>query len=413
MSNTIHQSISCIFYALILLVCINTNSEASFNEVLNQVRAMQNEFNRRCIVTDISADGTTVAGYKTEFYPENDNTKFRPFLWKKDKLINLPLGEYQRGKVSDLSADGNIAVGFALPMKKNSIAVRWVAGKFEKLEGFSDRVSSAAYQVSADGKINVVNVSPSQSLMERQSFVGENGKYKKISLPTSIDTVPIKMSGDGKTIVGNFIVEKPFHRAFHWQNDTFQKITLDPKWSSAVDVSHDGSVIIGTLGAHNNTIYLQKKEGTLLFRLQEGKTARWVNLSGDGKVMVATISDRKLPKILSPIASIDLLDNKTGQEIKSYISNNGIDPTTLLKFLAKVYVFWERENWAPTELAAILDNSENTMSDWNLEYVVDISQDGNVLVGMGAYQGKSASWIIHLPSIKNRQYKAPTIKKIC
>ncbi len=419
MSRTITSYVSIALSSLLILTSSQAEVKASFKEVLNEVQRLKKEFNRTCIVTNISADGSTVAGFKTTFYPETDNTKFTPFLWKQDKFTILPIGEYDRGKVSDISSDGSISVGFVQRLKENSIAVKWVDGKLEKIAGINETKSSVANQVSADGNVVSIDISTSTSAMERRSFVGKNGKYKEISLPSSIDTVAVDMSGDGNTIIGTFVEESPFRRAFHWHDNSFHKVNLDPKWSNADSVSYDGSVIAGTVGGHDKTIYLQKtNQGTLLFRLKEKKKAMWVDLSGDGTMITATIFNQKLfePQTYNPISSIDLIDNKTGKEIKSYISHTNVNDTVQQEntlTISKIYAFWEHDNWKPTDLVTFMEKSGVNMSDWDLEHVYDISHDGSVLVGIGAYKGKSAAWIIHLPVQNGSQSKSPSIRKIC
>ncbi len=184
-----------------------------------------------------------------------------------DPQTTLPpfSGSYPSAEVygTDLGADGTVVVGFAnyggpdATHFSKDHAFRWTAaGGTVDIDGRDkDTTSSAAYAVSADGKVVAGRMSDGTSTTVSHAF-----RWTEASVMTDLGVIggsgsseALGISGDGKVLVGDSSVDSTSAvHAFRWtQGGLFQDLgTLsnaggDYDSSFAKDASYDGSVVVG------------------------------------------------------------------------------------------------------------------------------------------------------------------------
>ncbi len=155
--------------------------------------------------------------------------------------VSQPNSGCADGYAYGVSADGRVVVGEFRPSGYWH-AFRWDNGVLLDL-GTLGGLESVALDVSADGNI-VVGFSGSAS-GGRRAFRWENGLMLDIVGSGSLAEA---VSADGSTVAGSFHTGSYWH-AFRWRNGVTQDlgyIAWNLSW--AHDVSTDGSVVVGTSG---------------------------------------------------------------------------------------------------------------------------------------------------------------------
>lgn len=203
----------------------------------------------------VSADGSVVAGayrrpdFRTEAY-----------RWRIGESIeglgDLPGGQFN-SFASDVSANGQIIVG-ASTTASGDEAFRWTQPT--GIVGIGDlpggRTESTAFGVSADGSVVVGDAIGANNRREAFRWTGTTGMVGLGFLPHGTETsTAAAVSADGSTVVGNNILPPPpgsIHsqlEAFRWTQATGIRGLGDLPGgltqSNAVDVSADGSVVVG------------------------------------------------------------------------------------------------------------------------------------------------------------------------
>jgi uncharacterized membrane protein len=146
--------------------------------------------------------------------------------------------------------------------------------------------------MSADGSV-VVGTSASTA-----GFRWPQELTKPLGLPGAVDVVPHAISADGSTIVGESLFREGLSglrsEAFRWTEEN-GSVALGPSNSIALDVSSDGSVVVGTsfaFGAfywteQTGMIRLQDLLGSLGVTNLDGWTlTRAEGISPDGRILV-------------------------------------------------------------------------------------------------------------------------------
>lgn len=201
----------------------------------------------------VSDDGTVVAG-------NSGNVFFGDYLgfrWTEAggmvTVGDLPGGSEFSGAWA-VSADGGTVVGFSsstsAPLAE---AYRWTTREGIVGLGFANPRAffSAAYDVSADGLI-VAGTSHDDALRFQAVRWSEPDGFTLLGFlyDGSVETGANAISGDGATIVGSDIRDEPktLFEAFRWtEADGLVGLGVPPDCmeSGALDVSFDGSVVIG------------------------------------------------------------------------------------------------------------------------------------------------------------------------
>ena len=212
-------------------------------------------------VEAVSADGARIAGATEAPHP-------RPAAWASGSGWTFLLDNDWSGYAKDLTADGQTIVGFFSDPNNNVVAFRWTAdGGAEDLNqtyaglltgSLVPSVLSEANAISPDGRyivgggFNGQTLQPEPFLLDTQTpavhFLGLPGS--PIYAASAMD-----VSADGEVVVGTALAGgQPPGRAFWWTPDTgiedlnevFADALSDGSWlTEALAVSADGRYIAG------------------------------------------------------------------------------------------------------------------------------------------------------------------------
>src|SRR5688572_21980897 len=172
-------------------------------------------------------------------------------------------GEAHHSGANGVSADGSVVVGFARA-GGHSRAVRWEAGRVERVGFLPGEAQSEANAVSADGSVVVgrayiSSMIPEVPLRDR-AFRWQAGAVADLgALGPPSPTAPARsaadgVSGDGSVVVGSAAsaasAASPATTAlaFAWSNGAMRGLGDVPGgdfYSHATDVSRDGAVVVG------------------------------------------------------------------------------------------------------------------------------------------------------------------------
>ncbi len=169
---------------------------------------------------------------------------------------------------------------------------------------------SKAVDVSHDGSLVVGLGSPGNFLHGTTALRWENGVLEALSLgELAASTVrSLRVSGDGRVIVGNGWDTVFFNRAFRWEEGVVTEIEPVGGEAQAAAVSDDGSVIVGSVGQSSPfpRVPARWDDGVpsiLDFVPGTGVGDRAWSVSGDGAVVFAVDDDQLVQWIGShPIA---------------------------------------------------------------------------------------------------------------
>lgn len=198
---------------------------------------------RQIVVIFLSADGSVTAG--TENPPGSVE---RPFIWTaSDGLRNLETSPGHRGTlVSDISADGSTVVGYERTSNGGFMARRWTIGGDARSLGTLGGAWSQSTAVSDDGSVVVGYAYNEQGRYRAFRWTSASGMQDLGSLggPTSRATA---LSADGSVVVGYSSNLAGQWRAFRWtSSEGMQNLgSIGAMDARAYAVSADGSVVYG------------------------------------------------------------------------------------------------------------------------------------------------------------------------
>jgi len=189
----------------------------------------------------VSADGTTIVGYVT-------GTGGIPFRWTESTgmvELSMPAG-WSGCEAFAVSADGSVVVGVDGGTSGRE-AWRWTPGGGGVGLGFVAGYpwESAAYGVSAEGSV-VVGISFSDVLYKAFRWTQSTGMIGLVHPPGVSHSSAVDVSADGSTVVGSFVT--PVHEAFRWTPGSGMVslgLLADHYASSAQAISGDGSIVVG------------------------------------------------------------------------------------------------------------------------------------------------------------------------
>jgi probable HAF family extracellular repeat protein len=214
----------------------------------------------------VSADGSVVVGEAADGALNNAGRAFR---WTQTggmtSLGILPTGA--TSAATGVSADGSVVVGTSNVQRGGSVpffasrAFRWTAeGGMENLGSISFDGTSAAYGVSADGRVVVGEGSDMAVNAQQRAFrwTREAGMVSLGTLAGGHLSAALAVNADGSVVVGWSSVSDGGHRAFRWTDASGMQSVED--WlrahgipvavdvtAEATGVSGDGSIVAGNL----------------------------------------------------------------------------------------------------------------------------------------------------------------------
>ena len=308
----------------------------------------------------ISPDGSTVVGLSTSALGTDQNTV--AFRWDKiNGMQNLgslsPSNVNSRSLASSLS--GDVIVGHSRSPQGNEAFI-WT--ETNGLQGLGDLSSapfhSSANGISGDGSIVVGGSISSQEAFEWRSSTGMQGLG---FLPGGSTSIAAAISFDGQVIVGSANQNGGFGQAVMWDADrnpiTLGDLPGGSNEGNAIDVSNDGSVIVG---------WVQSSNGVEAFRWDDQ----------NGMIGLGTLGSHSFASAVSGDGTVI---------VGSSLPSGGND------------VFIWNETDGMQSLTEILTNAGNDLSGWELVDANGISDDGTRISGYGINPlGKNEAWLIDL-----------------
>ena len=307
-------------------------------------------------------------------------------------------------------------------------AVRWRDGTLTGLGVPPPATRTSAWGVSGNGEVVVGSANgdyaAQQPRQEAFRWTETEGLVRLGFLPS--DGVRYRdhssgagaASADGSVIVGSSRITKrpnePGQEAFRWEGGVMEPLGLLPggTWSTALDVSADGTVVVGNADAATGAgqaFRWTEQEGMLgLGSLPGGNgESRAYSVSADGSTVVG--QSRAAPVFenegylqaflwkpdLGMVALCDLYVCSVGGESRAYAVTD--DGRTVVGYAGGSFIWREGigarylDDYLVTELG--LD-----LRGWQLDYVEDISGDGRVIVGRGRNPaGNFEGWVVVIP----------------
>ncbi len=250
----------------------------------------------------VSGDGSVIVG------SSNGSLGYEAFRWTSSTGM-VGLGAFTGGSTtasnaSDISGDGSVIVGSS----NGSLgyeAFHWTSsGGMEGL-GYlvESNQSSSAGDVSNDGSVVVGWSGPASGITEAIRWTASGGMEGLGDLPGGIpgtnegeiNSLASAVSADGSVVVGTGNMDywdlllgghqqDSIKEAFYWTNETgmvgLGNLAGGDLWSTATDVSSDGTVIVGnSASASGDDVFLWTSEGGME-SLTSILTAAEIDLTG-------------------------------------------------------------------------------------------------------------------------------------
>ncbi len=243
----------------------------------------------------ISADGAVAAGVGIS---GNGTEGFR---WSGGPLVGLGdlAGGFFYSHAFEISGDGNVIVGLSRT-DEGDFPFRWEDGVMTNLsEDFDgDAPDGYARSISNDGQVIIGDIS---TTMGTRMFRWQSGVMEAITNPPGGAVASARsLSADGSVIVGHAAIAPGHVEAFRWEASAYQFLGDLPGGavdSRAIDVSADGSVIVGVSNGSNGPAPfiwdgahgMRNLDDVLRLRLKldlDGWTlSEAVGVSGDGRTI--------------------------------------------------------------------------------------------------------------------------------
>ncbi|MBU1002452.1 MAG: autotransporter domain-containing protein [Proteobacteria bacterium] len=263
----------------------------------------------------VSADGSVVVGDSSD----SDN-KTQAFRWSGGTMTGLGFLDttYKYSSATGVSANGSVVVGDSSDSADNRRAFRWTesSGVMTDLGTLGGHDRSGANAVSADGLVVVGDCYDSgYSNYEAFRWVSDGtatgGTMASLGFLDTSGTYTVShaygVSSDGSVVVGYSYDSDDNVQAFRWVSDGSASggsmaglgfLSSVSKWSQAIAVSTNGSVVVGKSyddGGDSHAFYWTESSGmvTLASLLAAGGVdlTGWVleeasGVSGDGTIIV-------------------------------------------------------------------------------------------------------------------------------
>jgi probable HAF family extracellular repeat protein len=312
----------------------------------------------------VSADGSVVAGRSHSELTDNNPEAFR---WTSGTGL-VALGGFAGGPeascVNDMSADGQVLVGYGTEADRVQAAMWRADGTMVGLGTLFGR-NSFANGISADGSVVVGSSETLDGNSAAFRWTQETGMRAITDL--SMNTRAIAVSGDGQVIAGNsgFYAQQ----RFRWteQEGMILMDNLGYPDGRTVALSHDGSVMTGSFRVDETRHVAWRwteEAGTMLLELPEGiRGAKATDISADGsRIVGVAVGLRRRAFLWDETEGFLFLDELLESEF-------GID-----------------------------------LSDWSISQANAISADGMTIAGTGGHnvdphgwQWETEAWVLTLP----------------
>ena len=203
----------------------------------------------------VSDDGSVIVGMSSSSVGGN-----RAFRWTQSSgMVPLDVPGYARGSGKGISGDGLVAVGGAVNVQGSPEAFRWTSGSAITMGDLpGGRFTSTATSASFDGAVVVGYGSSSAHWEEAYRWTESTGMVGLGVLPSSITnpySEALDVSADGSVIVGQSL-DDSHAEAFLWDTVHGMRSLQDVLSAAGIDltgwqlhraygVSADGMVIVG------------------------------------------------------------------------------------------------------------------------------------------------------------------------
>lgn len=247
-------------------------------------------------VTALDRDGSTLVGFS---YVDGDQHATR---WTEEGVQDLGLLGGAASSALAVSGDGSIVVGVSDVDGGNREAFRWSGGTMQSLGTLHGQTTGIANLISNDGSIiaGSARVSDGTGGSNSRVFVWRDGVLSDIGDLGGANVTATAMSTDGSTIIGQSGHDNPdvstSPQAFYWRDGVMREVgylpTDDPDraYTVAKAVSGDGGVIVGSVrgevGGDAMAFRWTEESGIVALGTLGGETSRAIDVSEDGTTIV-------------------------------------------------------------------------------------------------------------------------------
>lgn len=195
----------------------------------------------------VSADGSVIVGTRTSLEDaELWNGQRNAFRWTRRGGLRLldPLGPW--GRITGLSADGNVFAGTRVDDDGTQHAFVWENGRLRQI-GWGSETSGMALGISADGRVVVGCSQPAPSSPGHAFLWNCRSGMKDLGTLDDGDTVADLASADGSVVAGWALMPDGSTRAFRWTRQRGMRPLETPGVGNfaASFTSADGDVLVG------------------------------------------------------------------------------------------------------------------------------------------------------------------------
>jgi len=320
------------------------------------------------------------------------------------------LGRVERNNEQDgalsVSADGTVVVGSAIdPANRVERAFRWTAAGGMQFLGTLGGSRSRAYGVSDDGSVVAGWAQISNGSYRAFRWTAVSGMQSLGTLGGYSNSLAFGISADGLVVVGRlqgFFVWDPT-RAFRWTaSGGLRNLgTFGGSFSGAVDVSADGSVVVGW--AYNTAGNGRAFRWTQSTGLQDlgtlgGCCSEASGVSADGSVVVGSAQNAGgQNRAFRWTASGGMQDLGTLGGNASWAWGVSADGSVVVGYAQNADGQWRAFRWTASGGMEDLNTTYASLltPDSYLEWAFDISADGRCIVGRG-WNAVTGSWEAYL-----------------
>ena len=319
--------------------------------------------------TGISADGSTVIGYG----PNALGTE--AFRWTQSgglqSLGVISNGVDHNSYAGAVSADGSVIAGYSTTTSGAFNAFRWTqATGMVSLGGVGGNDGFTRADDMSDDGSTIVGYSQTAAAPNGAGYRWNqaNGieNIGTLSAPYNVWSWARGISADGSTIVGQSNSFSSGH-AFRWSESggfVDLGVAAGASSSGATDIANNGTIVGGGKVGTSNLAMIRTEVGgwEILGTLAGYNNSSEAGISADGSLVYGMVFN--LPTTSTPFT----------QEGMVWDSNHG------MRFA---------DDWLTQDHG--LD-----LSDWTIQYVSGISDDGLVAVGYGLHNGNVEAWVADL-----------------
>lgn len=305
---------------------------------------------------------------------------------------------------SDVSDDGSVVVG---SVNSGEFATKWTLPdtSIENLSG-ANAISGRALAASADGSVIVGEFTQADSTSLGRAFrwTQRDGQVELPPLIPDTAAIAFGVSGDGSIAVGMSVGEGGIYNAVVWSGLSTPRLlegVPTDELSYASDVSHDGQVIVGTVG-ELAAVWEGAESPPILLELPGGTRFSHANdVSPDGKWVVGQSGVKGF--LWSAETGLVDLGNWEGGQItdpRGVSADGQIIVGASLEIVGgtneyEAIIMGPGRRWRTLEDFL---NLHGQPTQWELHGATGVTADGRTIVGFGLNpQGLQQGWAITIP----------------